>query len=645
MSRIAELEIGNYGPFRGSHRLRLNGLIYAVIAQHKKDPERSNALGKTSLMETIRFALYGVHRYRTEDEWITDGEDLGFVRIAFDNGAIVKRERQRGKSTKVGFFAGDKGYVKDEAEEAIVRMMGLTLADFEATSYLGQKKMARLILADPEDRMRIISTWLRLEPLKQAGSAASSRVGTLHDQVTVLSDKIRDCNARIARIFASAGVASTKGIESGITELDAEIALVNEELTEMRAVVRSAEKIRAMKSAETRWKEHTAEVTKAKKEADSFDFTKLKLQLSAAQAMHKGEVEVVGIHKNEHQAKCKLSVGEFDGVCPVAQIPCPAKTEILSRKEDIARLAKEASRKLNGASERAEKAAQRLRDAEEEVATARSARERLQALQKREEALSKEVDQAKKFPDPPSHDELDTKITSLIGRMAILTSDRGSALRDLEEVKEAESAIAMAQGSLLGLETDLVTARETSVLFQAAKRKVAETALSSIEEVANTMLAESAIDLELAIKWGYEGKDLAKSCEFCGNPFPSSTKVRECLRCSMPRGQHFINKLIIDLSKQSGAMEDLGGIALQLAAGEWLRKERESGWGVLVLDEPIASLDKAHRRTFSQKIGTLLRQQAEQGFVIAHDAAVLDALPGRILIESDGTYAVPRVIA
>jgi len=59
-----------------------------------------------------------------------------------------------------------------------------------------------------------------------------------------------------------------------------------------------------------------------------------------------------------------------------------------------------------------------------------------------------------------------------------------------------------------------------------------------------------------------------------------------------------------------------------------------------MLDEPFGQMDAANRRAFAGHLPAILRQSGfGQAFVIAHHSSVLDALPGRIEIESDGNGA------
>jgi DNA repair exonuclease SbcCD ATPase subunit len=108
-----------------------------------------------------------------------------------------------------------------------------------------------------------------------------------------------------------------------------------------------------------------------------------------------------------------------------------------------------------------------------------------------------------------------------------------------------------------------------------------------------------------------------------------------------------IDKLELVLSDQSGAADDLVGVALQLSASAWLRAERGSAWSTVLIDEPFGQLDAAHRRALSAHLSAMLagRYGFEQAMVIAHHASVLDALPGRIEVIGEGGRSRVRVVA
>jgi hypothetical protein len=179
-----------------------------------------------------------------------------------------------------------------------------------------------------------------------------------------------------------------------------------------------------------------------------------------------------------------------------------------------------------------------------------------------------------------------------------------------------------------------------------AQRVVSERALSEIEDGANDMLRACEIDLSVRMDWSREGEGLAKVCEACGSPFPSSAKVKECKRCGAKRGANLINKLDVVLSDRSVAAEDMAGGAIQLSASAWLRKDRHSAWGTALIDEPFGALDAVNRKAFAGHLHTMLSGSYgfEQGMIVSHTPDTMYALPGRIEIFSDAGDSTIRVV-
>ena len=100
------------------------------------------------------------------------------------------------------------------------------------------------------------------------------------------------------------------------------------------------------------------------------------------------------------------------------------------------------------------------------------------------------------------------------------------------------------------------------------------------------------------------------------------------------RGPNVAAKLVIDLSNRSGAAEDLAGMAVGLAASQWLRSKRASAWSAAYIDEPFGALDAHNKRALSNHVATMLRRSFASAFVVAHDREILDAMPGRVVISA-----------
>src|ERR1700690_3622074 len=121
---IRSINLRNWECFRGDHALKLKKGVYAIVAEYSDDPEQSNAAGKTSILEAVNFALFGEHRHRYEDDWITRGEEEGDVGLNID-GTVIRRSRILGKSTQLVVEHDGETLKGDEAQLFIERHIGL----------------------------------------------------------------------------------------------------------------------------------------------------------------------------------------------------------------------------------------------------------------------------------------------------------------------------------------------------------------------------------------------------------------------------------------------------------------------------------------------------------------------------------------
>ena len=156
--------------------------------------------------------------------------------------------------------------------------------------------------------------------------------------------------------------------------------------------------------------------------------------------------------------------------------------------------------------------------------------------------------------------------------------------------------------------------------------------MDAVGRGANAALREAGIDRSVGVTWARYGEGLASSCEECGAPYPSSTKVRECSWCGAKRGPKMVERLDIEPSDRSGAADDLAGIGVRLAASAWLRERKQIQWSNACIDEPFGSLDTANKRAIATHLTSMLggKYGFVQTFVVAHDRIVTDALPRRI---------------
>lgn len=654
---IKSLRIKNFGPYRGDHTIELDRKVYAILAKRISDPESSNWAGKSMLLESIVYALEGTHRHRYDEDLISRGEAALDTELVFDEGSRILRSKLKGKRTSLYFFpaGGDptKPLIQDEAQLAIARFVGLSPDDFRATCYFEQKRMARFITTEPAKRMDMVSAWFRLEPLENCETAVHRMASSLEDTNKKLDGHLAALDQRKEDLARSLGWTEKDGlreaIDRAITNLDAEI--------ETRKGIVGGLEDRLQKNAELlaargRVQDYQNVVAEGKKAREEFDKIKLPVLQRAWEASNEhfvkvsGELEVLG---KDLRQKRQAAKGLFDGHCPISDIECPAKVAINTPRARNNELAEEAQKAYDAKAGGVQAAGIMERKCREGLEDARRMEQRLQMLR----------EQAKKMADQARAAQAGGEPVDPVALRQDLEKERGDMMDAKGKVerlrawgKELDDAV-ITRKTLYEKKAEIAGQlgifREAAVIFgkRGAQRRVAEGALQQIQDDANEMLRESGASLTIEARWSREGKGLAKACEACGNPFPASAKVKHCERCGAARGPSLENKLDIIMSDWSGAAEDLAGAGIQLAASRWLREERGTSWSTALLDEPFGALDAAHRKGFAAHLTAMLsgRYGFEQAFVVAHHSSVLDALPGRIEIVSDGKWSVPRVVS
>lgn len=626
---IGRLEITNWGPFRGTHRLELGPGAYAITARHESDARRSNAVGKSMLLEAIDYALTGrlnKNRGFDVDGWITRGEREGSVKLTLDNGASIVRSKKRGQSRQVRVSLPGRGEAaQDPAHHAFLKHVGFDEDDFRRASYFEQKEAARLLRTDPEVRLSVVSSWLGLSLADRAEDRGGQIVGERWGKVRLLEERKKILEYRLAPI-----------------ESEAEIEKKREDADKLRVIVarleRELEEARAADHAREFLAAHDALVEEGKKLRKWVDDNTRSIEKESklaadALAVSNGEAA----EASAELRKCRVVMdGKFDGQCPIGGFECPVADRINQDRTAAMILYKKAKARHDAASGAEMKARGRDLRAREGAGILASNTRRLEHLRGEVKKNLSRVEGSKKLVEQKGDVDADGIRSEIAGarqrlaehEAALLAHERARTIA--KENDEELEAIRADLDKAIGEHKIAHVARE---IFRSARRRVAERALGEIEEDTNDAIARAGVDLTLNVQWEREGKKLAIECSECGAPFPVSARVKECARCAAPRGMHTIPRLDFVLSDSSGGYDDLAGVALQLSAGAWLLRARQSPWSTAILDEPSAALDKRVREGLVRYLaGVTSRGRYRQMLVVSHSDDVLDAIPNRITI-------------
>lgn len=656
---IEAVQFNNWMRFRGRHNVKLKETTYGVQAQWLGNPRRSNYGGKTALLEGFKFVITGNHRHATEDAWITDGEKSGGVKIFLRDGsrdvAEISRTRTRGSSTKLevkNFLdvgrIGENDLIDeptllkgDEAQAWIDRVIGYSAKEFDTGPFFGQKKMDQFITQQSGETIKMISRWLKLEPLELAAKSVGAQLTKIFDEVSVLQQNKSSAQQLFEQILTSAGF---DPLAVSPDDVFAEHTKISTEVTRLRGVVKLFEDQRDTRERDrsdfrdAREYHRVVDQGKAlrKKVEGYFDALPSEEAVTKLAVVVGDKARLLGVAEEAVRVKARALAGTFEGVCPVNGCECPIKDTINSDRK-TAKIAHGEAEKTRASAEQEWSDALELHEVEAEKREQydKDVAERTRLVEQAEK-LKAAADRIGEKEEP---DEINDGDELHIARTAVTNEER--KLYSIEQVQKfyVKRAEVFNNTDLrieeLQPQIDVLVEAAQILGRNGAQKKIMRDAVDSMRAGANYALDRCGIDLVLNVEWEHEGGSLSRHCETCGLAFPASAKVKKCERCATERGLQLVNQFRIVPAARSGAADDLCGFVFKLASADWLRRDRDAGWAVAMIDELTASFDAENRAAVAGHLPRLLTHFGYvQAFVVSHDPAVVHACPGLLEIEA-----------
>jgi DNA repair exonuclease SbcCD ATPase subunit len=640
-----ELRLKNLYCFKGEHSVTLEPSVYAVMAQADDNPDRSNWLGKSTLLLAFAYALFGWHTKRTDNEIITTGQVECMVSLRLNDGTIIERMKPDGKSEQLKFIApGMKPITQIQAQKAIEQHIGVSADNFMAMYFFEQKRIGALVTAKGAERASIIEGWLteELEPIVRLNDAAVKA----HKKATVeLADLERelaglkaDWSKLLIDVLGKDDSTADVRVTIDVILANVEVAYASKKValnTARKEATEEAIQSRLMAEKVAKADEYQSIVDEGIKVRSEFDKFPIDAQekYEAAKAV---STAAEAANRDLQTELRRLEAGNytFDGQCPIACQACPSRSWVVEQATSKVALA--------SVQNRASEASRRRRDtgmatqAAQVVAARRSELQtRLTALRAKAEQLADVAEEVENVEDqvekPSKANErvaaLETALEGLAEKVRQLKEDKDWAAKAVARVWDLETQVNRAKSKrALTVEAVQLTGRT------GAQQAIQEIVMAKIESKANDVLTNASIPLQIAIKWEQETNGLAKVCPTCGTAFPASQRVKACETCGAVRGPNVQSKLLIEPTNRSGAAEDLAGVALGIAASRWLRAQRGSRWSAVFIDEPFGALDAHNRTALGSHIASMLRSEFSSAFVVAHERSVLMAMPAQIKI-------------
>ncbi|KPL82346.1 hypothetical protein SE15_09165 [Thermanaerothrix daxensis] len=168
-----------------------------------------NGAGKSSLLDAITWALFGVARTKSQDDVIHNQMDRAEVMLDFqyeEHLYRVQRARLRGKSTLLEFFVRDEDgnwrpLTESKIKDTEARIQHLLRMDYEAfinASFFLQGKADQFTVKSPGDRKEILMSILGLDAWDAYKEAAAARRRQAEQEQAALEGQMQEIERELA---------------------------------------------------------------------------------------------------------------------------------------------------------------------------------------------------------------------------------------------------------------------------------------------------------------------------------------------------------------------------------------------------------------------------------------------------------------
>lgn len=647
--RIKRIELENWLAFKGSYFLDLPAGPIAVTATYINNPRRSNWAGKTAFLEAIRWALFGKHRKRTDDAIIHRGTPNTRVRLVFTDDLTVTRSKSMGKPVRLAVEHAGEKYTKKLAQTQIVKILGLTDDDLCNTLHFAQGDIEAICDRQSSKRRDVVGAWLDLESWARVASRIRARSKLMRENLDRARTNLERLDAdafEISDVVAWSEDEAGEDLERSIGHAAGELFANRERQSEIDVILEdvAADEIRAQNRI--RFDRIRDDVDELKTKIRGLNLGDVKRELEEAAAAAEFAASGVIASERDVRAARQLVKGDFDGVCPVTCESCPIADDI--RANTAAARTKLATARARYTDDKS--TADDLKRAFRELETQHRAGIRLVDGFNSKRAELARIKESTPDAEPRRSDEEVTELKrerrALIDTALDIAGRYSVARRDARRFGHVIKKRAETAAEVAGFEAELrlYTIAARCVGPSGVPARIAERELGQLEERANVVLSD--VGLSFRFSWDRELRDRTPTCYDCGYRFKGQAD-KSCPSCQAERPLKRSDELGIlvsdggpeeDVKTKSGGAKVLIGSAIRLAAGAMLRDIRDTRAAWATIDEPFGPLDAENRQALASSFAGLLGSVGlEQAFVVSHDAALLDALPGRIEITREGS--------
>jgi len=670
--QVDAIVVCNFGPFRGEHRVDFRGRkTIGVAGRHVLNKEKSNRVGKSFLLESIRYALYGKHRMRTETELITNGEKHMWVRYegTLSNGKDFTVERGRNADGKGYLEVSDfEGAGQKKGQEALDILLAIDDKDFDSIFFCRPDELHSFMEAGPTEQSRKMRSWAGIDRWKVYEDAAAELLAVAekelletYDDIDGLEEQLEDADQLQEALTGAKAQLETASARQKKASVQLEkVRNLLSKLDDRSSLESNLETI--TDALETLLeKENTYTSAKAQKKKDEARLKKVKAGLVDLETFEKEKEEAQQeVWRLETSLQTWAEAGERGGVCPILSEKCDriGKETVEEQKKEArdalkaARTALEAvKRKAEGLSGlKREKTLLEARIAQNGRVKAPdlSKREGLLARQKKIEADLEAIDESKRT----KYEDLESKCQKALDAADKEVSETQESIGALKERKrkteEASRKITKLEKAAEGQETKVKDLRFVRYMFgkDGIPSHELESMFGEIEERVSRNLSRLGSELTVHLSPVKVLKKMEPVCPACGYEWESPSKSGKCPDCKRERKNATKDELQFEFTEgekvtkfygDSGGGKVIISLAVRIAIADLRARRSGTTAKFFILDEPFIHLDEVSRATVTSTLLGKFRRDigVDRLFVISHVPEIRDAVEDILYVVMD----------
>jgi DNA repair exonuclease SbcCD ATPase subunit len=177
---LKRVTLTNFRSYKGTHTFSPKEGTYFVLGENEDAGYSGNGGGKTSLLASIAWALYGeLATGASKDAIIHYGEPIASVEVSFE-GLVVRRSKRKSKAEELEFFLEEDGcWVREDLSETQAKLdkyLGVGKELFYNAFWLDNaSKAVQFLFKRPAERLTILQELLGEGFFAMAKKAATAK--------------------------------------------------------------------------------------------------------------------------------------------------------------------------------------------------------------------------------------------------------------------------------------------------------------------------------------------------------------------------------------------------------------------------------------------------------------------------------------